>query len=524
MRETLHGPGTVSLAKIPRHAVAMRPAIGPVSTGSRRPVMLGAPAAVGSGGVDGLLNDTLAPFAAWLSEMIFYEVSIGGVSFPLIVAWLIAGATYFTFYFRGINVRGMREAFALLRPSADERDQPGEISHFQALATALSGTVGVGNIAHVAVAISIGGPGAIFWLVVAGFLGMASKFVECTLGVKYRVQNPDGSVSGGPMFYLHRGLAELGWPRLGRGLAIYYAVCISIGCLGVGSMFQSNQAYVQFLGVTGGDASFVADRGWTFGLVLAVLVGAVTIGGIKSIARVAGKLVPFMALLYAAAAMFVIAVNFQRIPEAVSLILRGAFAPEGMVGGAVAVAVLGFRRAAFSNEAGIGSAAIAHSAVRTGEPITQGLVALLEPFIDTVLICTMTGLVITLTVYEPGLGTGGISGVELTSSAFAGAISWFPYVLAIVVMLFAYSTMIAWSYYGLEGCIYLFGPGRGTRVVFNLVFCASVALGAATQLKAILDFSDALVFAMALANILGLYMLAPVVRREYEHYRSRDKT
>ncbi|MBT37083.1 MAG: alanine/glycine:cation symporter family protein [Myxococcota bacterium] len=492
-----------------------------VAAGSGVSAVSSAPVVIGAGGIDSLLNDTLAPFASWLSEMVFYEVSIGGVEFPLIVAWLIAGASYFTVYFRGVNIRGMWDGLALLRPSADKRDQPGEISHFQALATALSGTVGVGNIAHVAVAISIGGPGAIFWLIVAGLLGMASKFVECTLGVKYRIQHPDGSVSGGPMFYLHRGLAERGWPRLGRGLAIYYAICISVGCLGAGSMFQSNQAYVQFLGVTGGDASFVAGRGWSFGLVLALLVGVVTLGGIKSIARVAGRLVPFMALLYAAAALFVIAANFQRIPEAVRLIVTGAFAPEGVAGGAVAVMILGFRRAAFSNEAGIGSAAIAHSAVRTTEPITQGLVALLEPFIDTVVVCTLTGLVITLTVYEPALGSSGISGVELTSSAFASVISWFPYVLAVVVMLFAYSTMIAWSYYGLEGCIYLFGPGRATHVVFNLVFCASVALGAATQLKAILDFSDALIFAMALANILGLYMLAPVVRLEYERYRSR---
>jgi len=479
------------------------------------------PATALAAGIDESINNALAPFASWLSAVIFYEVSIAGVEFPLIVAWLIAGATYFSIYFRGINFRGMKQALALLRPSADERTEPGEISHFQALATALSGTVGVGNIAHVAVAISIGGPGAIFWLIVAGVLGMASKFVECTLGVKYRIQHPDGSVSGGPMFYLHRGLAERGWPRLGRGLAIYYAICISVGCLGVGSMFQSNQAYVQFLGVTGGDASFFAGRGWSFGLILAVLVGAVTLGGIRSIARVAGSLVPFMALLYAVAAVFVILANFSRIPEAIGLIVTGAFAPEGVAGGAVAVMVLGFRRAAFSNEAGIGSAAIAHSAVRTREPITQGLVALLEPFIDTVVVCTLTGLVITLTVYQPAMGTSGLSGVELTSSAFESVISWFPYLLAVVVMLFAYSTMIAWSYYGLEGCIYLFGPGRPTHILFNLLFCASVAVGCATQLDAILDFSDAMIFAMALANVMGLYMLAPVVRKEYAEYRER---
>jgi AGCS family alanine or glycine:cation symporter len=380
----------------------------------------------------------------------------------------------------------------------------------------------VGNIAHVAIAISVGGPGAIFWLVVAGFFGMASKFVECTLGVKYRRENPDGSISGGPMFYLHAGLAERGWPRLGRVLAAYYAVCILVGCLGAGSMFQANQAYVQLVAASGGSESWFADRGWLFGIGLAIAVGAVTVGGIRSIAKVASKLVPSMAIAYVSAALLVIAAHWARIPQAVAWIIEGAFAPEGMAGGAIGVLILGFRRAAFSNEAGIGSAAIAHSAVRTSEPITQGYVALLEPFIDTVVVCTLTGLVITLTVYDPAATEIGLSGVELTSSAFETVFPWFSPVLAAIVALFAYSTMIAWSYYGLEGSIYLFGPGRATHVVFNTVFCASVALGCATQLDAILDFSDAMIFAMALANMAGLYFLAPVVRAELEGFRARQ--
>jgi AGCS family alanine or glycine:cation symporter len=390
------------------------------------------------------------------------------------------------------------------------------------LTTAVSGTVGVGNITHVAVAISIGGPGATFWLIVAGFLGMASKFVECTLGVKYRQMNADGSVSGGPMFYMDRGLAERNLPRLGKIMAWYYAVCIIVGCLGIGCMFQSNQAYVQFVNVTGGESSLFANRGWLFGGILAVLTALVIIGGIKSIARVTSKLVPFMALLYVSTALVVIGANFTAIPAAFGAIISNAFSPDGVTGGVVAVLILGFRRAAFSNEAGIGSSAIAHSAVKTDEPVTQGFVAMLEPFIDTVVICTITSLVIILTVYDPVmLNDGSISGVELTSSAFASVLPWFPTVLAVVVMLFAYSTMISWSYYGLEGFIYIFGSNRWSKTTFNTIFCLFIIVGSTTQLDAILDFSDAMVFAMALANVLALYLLGPTVKRELNDYWQR---
>ena len=399
---------------------------------------------------------------------------------------------------------------------------PGEVSHFQALTTAVSGTVGVGNITHVAVAVSIGGPGAAFWLIVAGLLGMSSKFVECTLGVKYRQTNADGSVSGGPMFYLDKGLAERNLPRLGKAMAWYYAVCIILGCLGVGCMFQANQAYVQFVNVTGGDASPFATRGWLFGAILAVLTALVIVGGIKSIARVTSKLVPFMALLYVGTALVIIGANVGKLPAAFGMIFTQAFSPEGVTGGMIAVVILGFRRAAFSNEAGIGSSAIAHSAVKTEEPVTQGFVAMLEPFIDTVIICTITALVIILTVYDPAMvNDGTISGVELTSSAFASVIPWFPYVLAFVVMLFAYSTLISWSYYGMEGFIYIFGAKRSSKFVFNTIYCLFVIVGCTTQLDAVLDFTDAMVFAMALANVTGMYLLAPVVRRELDRYWAR---
>ena len=474
-------------------------------------------------GIDQAINDAFEPIATAMVNFVFYSVSLDGTDLPLIVAWLILGATFFTFYFRFINIRGFSHAIKIVLGKFDNDQRgPGEVSHFQALTTAVSGTVGVGNVVHVAVAISIGGPGATFWLIVAGFLGMASKFVECTLGVKYRQTNPDGSISGGPMFYIDKGFSELNMPRIGKTMAWYYAICIMLGSLGAGCMFQANQAYVQFVNVSGGDSSFFADQGWLFGLILAIVTAVVIIGGIKSIARVTSKLVPFMALLYVATALIVIGSNYEKLPYAVTAIITQAFSPEGVTGGVIAVLVLGFRRAAFSNEAGIGSSSVAHAAVKTKEPITQGFVAMLEPFIDTVVVCTITALVITVTVFEPSMvNDGTISGVELTSSAFASVIPWFPYVLAVVIMLFAYSTMISWSYYGLEGFIYIFGPGKASKFTFNMIFCFFIIVGCTTQLTSVLDFSDAMIFAMALANVAALYVLGPGVKRDLDVYWHR---
>lgn len=471
-------------------------------------------------GIDQAIDQAFRPVSSAVFDAVFYSVSIGGAELPLIVIWLIAGALFFTFYFRFINLRGFMHAIRVVRGDEDEGDEPGEVSHFQALATAVSGTVGVGNIAHVAVAVSVGGPGAAFWMVVAGFLGMASKFAECTLGVKYRQENPDGTISGGPMFFLHKGLTGLGWPRLGRGLAIYYAICIAGGSVGVG-MFQANQAYVQFVTATGGTESVAVGWGWLFGLGLAVLVGMVIMGGIQAIARVTAKLVPLMAVIYVVTATYVILANAERIPSGLLAILHGAFQPQGIAGGALGIITLGFRRAAYSNEAGIGSSSIAHSAVRTREPLTQGFVAMLEPFIDTIIVCSITALVI-VTAFEPGsIGTGEINGVELTSSAFAQVVPWFPAVLSVVVFLFAYSTLITWSYYGLEGMIYLLGPHPAVRWSFNVFYCLCAILGCTTTLATILDFSDSMIFAMAFANLLGLYFLAPGLRRDLNLYWAR---
>ncbi|MBT3625650.1 MAG: alanine:cation symporter family protein [Gammaproteobacteria bacterium] len=476
-----------------------------------------------SDGIDQAIDSAFEPIATAMVDIVFVSVNIGGTELPLIVVWLVVGAVFFTGYFRFINIRGFTHAIRIVTGKEDKESQaPGEVSHFQALTTAVSGTVGVGNVVHVAVAISIGGPGATFWLIVAGFLGMASKFVECTLGVKYRQTNPDGSISGGPMFYMDKGFAELNMPRLGKTMAWYYALCVMLGSLGAGCMFQANQAYVQVVSVSGGESSFFAERGWLFGTLLAILTAMVIVGGIKSIARVTSRLVPFMALLYMSFALIVIGANYEKLPGAIISIFTNAFSPEGVTGGAIAVLVLGFRRAAFSNEAGIGSSAIAHAAVKTKEPLTQGFVAMLEPFIDTVVVCTITALVITVTVYDPAmLNDGVISGVELTSAAFASVMPWFPYVLAVVIMLFAYSTMISWSYYGLEGFVYMFGPSRISKLTFNMIFCLFVVIGCTTQLTAVLDFSDAMIFAMALANILALYVLGPGVKRDLDVYWQR---
>jgi AGCS family alanine or glycine:cation symporter len=378
--------------------------------------------------------------------------------------------------------------------------------------------VGIANIAGVAVAISMGGPGATFWLIVAGLLGMSTKCAECTLGVLYRRTHSDGSVSGGPMYYLERGLSDHHRPRLGRALGVFYAAAMVVGCLGIGNMFQSNQAAAIFIDVTGGPASFFANKAWLVGVMLAIAVGVVIIGGIKSIANTTSKLVPFMAVLYVVSALIVLSFNAHAIPGAFVAIWNGAFSPEGITGGMIGALIIGFRRAVFSNEAGLGSAAIAHSTARTTFAASEGYVALLEPFIDTIVICTMTALVIITTVYEPSLAAAEVSGIELTTRAFESTLSWSPVPLSIAAILFAYSTMIAWSYYGLKAFTYLVGEKRVADIGFKILFCLFVVLGSSMQLGALVDLSDALVFIIAIPNLAGLYLLAPIVKKEIARY------
>jgi AGCS family alanine or glycine:cation symporter len=457
-----------------------------------------------------------------IGDFIFTSVPLGnGISMPFVIIWLLVGAIIFTVYMGFINIRGFKHALDVVRGKYDDPDDPGEVTHFQALTAALSGTVGLGNIAGVAIAVSLGGPGATFWMILAGFLGMSSKFVECTLGVKYRNVHADGTVSGGPMYYLSKGLSKRGLGRLGRVCAVIFAVFCVGGSFGGGNMSQINQATEQLVSVTGGEASILFGREWIFGAIMAGIVALIIIGGIKSIARVTEKIVPFMVVIYLAAALFILFMNFSQIPAAFGSIISGAFGMKSMAGGLIGVLIVGFQRAAFSNEAGVGSASIAHSAARTEEPISEGVVALLEPFIDTVVVCTMTALVIIIT---GSIDPQETEGVSLTSRAFESTISWFPYILLVAVILFALSTMISWSYYGLKSWTYLFGESHLNDTLYKVIFCAFVIVGSVLPLTSVFYFSDAMIFAMAFPNVLGLYILAPEINRDLKSYLARIKS
>ena len=506
-------------------------------------------------GLDEKIDQWFGNATGWFVSAIFYQIpftdtiSVYWVLFPLIL-----GATYFTFYFKLINFTGFGKSINIVRGKYDsleghgddaievsegvhvdaEGDNPdtirveghdGEVSHFQALTAALSATVGLGNIAGVSIAVSIGGAGATFWMSVAGLLGMASKFVECTLGVKYRDIGPDGTVYGGPMYYLTKGLKSKGLGGLGKVLAVLFAIFVIGGSFGGGNMFQVNQAFQLVESITGGEASFLHERGWLFGVVMAIFVGIVIIGGIKKIAKVTDKIVPFMVVIYVVASLFVLIAKYDMIGDAFMQIINGAFSPMGVAGGAVGVLVQGFRRAAFSNEAGVGSASIAHSAVKTKYAASEGMVALLEPFIDTVVVCTMTALVLIITgnVTAANASLNDAQAILLTSGAFESVISWFPYVLTIAVVLFAFSTMISWSYYGFQGWAYLFGRTKKMEYTYKLLFCVFVVIGAAASLGSVIGFSDAMIFAMMVPNMVGLVILAPKVKEELNKYLSAMK-
>jgi len=443
----------------------------------------------------------------------------------LIVLWLIAGGLFFTIYMRFINIRGFRHSINLIRGKYDKPGSRGEVTHFQALTTALSATVGLGNIAGVAIAISIGGPGATLWMILAGLLGMSSKFTECTLGLKYRKIDRKGIVSGGAMYYLRHGLKNknLGW--LGHILAVTFAILVIGGSVGGGNMLQSNQAFEQF-------TTFfprTTHHGFWYGIVMALLVGLVIIGGIKGIARVTSRIVPFMALLYVGAALVIIFMNIDQTDDAFRAIYNGAFSADALKGGFIGVLIYGFQRGAFSNEAGVGSASIAHAAAKTDEPVSEGIVALLEPFVDTVVVCTMTALVIIFTgLYD----VSHLEGVHLTSAAFGKVFPWFPYLLLLAVTLFAFSTMISWSYYGQKGFDYLFGGFSnklfGTRkvsdTIFRLFFLACIVVGSSSSLRAVIDFSDMMVLCMAFPNMIGLVILAPEVKRDLGRYWNKIRS
>lgn len=464
--------------------------------------------------LDAAINAFISPVSDFITSIIFYSVDISGVQFPLIVLWLITAGLFFFFYLKAINLFRFRLAIDIVRGKYDEVASKGEVNHFQALATAVSGTVGLGNIAGVAVAISVGGPGATFWMIVAGFFGMMTKFAECTLGVKYREIN-NGIVSGGPMYYLRDGLKAKGLPIAGKVLSVFFALTCIVGSMGGGNMLQSNQAAVQMVAVTGGSESFLANHLWLAGVVLSLLVAAVIIGGIRSIARVTEKIVPFMCGLYIVACLYIIFSSYAKIPATFMLIFNGVLKPDAMYGGVLGVLIMGFRRASFSNEAGVGSAPIAHAAVKTNEPVTEGLVSLLEPFIDTIVICTMTALVIVITgAYE----VTGTNGIQITDYAFTNTVSWFHYILSLTVFLFAFSTMISWSYYGLKAWEYLCGAGKWSILTYKVIFCFFIVVGSSMSLTKVIDFSDAMIFAMSIFNIIGLYLLAGELKQDMNQF------
>lgn len=505
-------------------------------------------------GLDEQINNKFAPIADGWESIVLYPIKFSETtSIPIVVLLLVLGALFFTLRFSFINIRRFPLAINVVRGKHDDIDdhgvekselmvedgdiidtirdesKEGEVSHFQALATAVSGTVGLGNIAGVAVAIAIGGPGATFWMIVCGLLGMSTKFVECTLGVKYRDIGPDGTVYGGPMYYLRKGLTESGKATLGKILGGLFAILCVGASFGGGNAFQSNQATQQItslLKLEGGASGVI------IGVILAILVGIVIIGGIKRIATITEKIVPFMAGIYVVAALIIIFANISHIGTAFGLIFSGAFSPMAGLGGVIGVIIIGFQRAAFSNEAGAGSAAIAHSAVRTKYPASEGVVALLEPFIDTVVICTMTALVIIFFNMDGAFAYGGdgtgqvilaqtgqaVGGVDLTSMAFDKVIPHFSIVLTIAIILFAFSTMISWSYYGLQSWKYLFGRGQTADMVYKIIFLLFVVIGSAATLDAVIKFSDAMILALVFPNMIGLLLLFPKVRDELNRY------
>ncbi len=509
-----------------------------------------APEAPGAAFSEGL-NDAVGQVNGWMASVLFFSVTgdlitVGKVdaaghpvldpstgqqvrepvAVPFLVAVLGLGALFFTFFYRFMNVRGFAHAIQIVRGKYDDPNAVGEITHFRALTSALSATVGLGNIAGVAIAIQLGGPGAVFWMVVAAFFGMSAKFSSCTLSQLYRRRNADGSISGGPMYYLDMAFAERGggWRHIRKLLGVMYALMVMAGSFGGGNMFQSNQSFEALSSTFG----IPQSSAWIFGVVMAVLVALVILGGIQRIGAATSRIVPAMVFIYVTASLFIIGTNLGRVPESLGLIFRMAFSDNAYYGGAVGVLVWGVKRASFSNEAGIGSSAIAHAAARTDEPVREGLVAMMEPFVDTIIVCLMTATVVIITGAWNDPTIPREAGVTLTTEAFRSVLPWFPFVLTVCILLFAYSTMISWAYYGERGWIYLMdhfgGRGLSTIMVYRVVFVVFVFVGAVINLGEVLTFSDLCILSMAFPNILGSVILAPRVRKRVDAYWRRYKS
>ena len=471
--------------------------------------------------VDEFMDKHVAPISDAVAKLIFFPINICGNNVPLIIFWVLIAGFFFTFYFKGISVWGFKHAIDVVaKPAEKHNDGCGEVSSFQALATALSGTIGIGSIAGVAISISIGGPGAAFWIFAGALLGMSIKFVEATLAVKYRRFNLDGSVSGGPMHYIAHGLTRKKMRWLGQPLSVLYAIlCIGGGITG-GNMIQINQTAHQIVFITGGSHSIFHGYTWLIGLVAAVLIGMVIVGGIKSIAKVTTILTPTMCLLYIVSGLIVIFANFMNIPHAIALIIREAFNPTAVAGGVIGTIIIGLRRSVQSNEAGTGAAAIVYATAQTKEPVSQGFVALLETFLTGVL-CLFTSFAIVFS----GACTHAakeISGIELASNAFQSVIPFFPIILSIIAVMFALSTLISWAYYGQKAWTFLFGEGKKRVLAFNLIYCLFIVIGSAMNVKSVIDITDAMMIALCVPNIIVLYILCPEIKRDLKAYLEKQ--
>ena len=472
--------------------------------------------------VDAFMDKHVAPVSDAVARLIFFPIKICGYDVPIIIFWILIAGFFFTIYYKGISVWGFKHAIDVIRKPAEKNvDGCGEVSSFQALATALSGTIGIGSIAGVAISISIGGPGAAFWIFAGALLGMSIKFVEATLAVKYRRVNLDGSISGGPMHYIAHGLTRKKMRWLGQPLSVVYAIlCIGGGITG-GNMIQINQTAHQMVFITGGEHSFLQGFTWVVGLIVAILIGMVIVGGIKSIAKVTTILTPTMCIMYIVSGLIVIFANFVNIPNAIMLILKEAFHPTAVAGGIFGTIIIGLRRSVQCNEAGTGAAAIVYATAQTKEPVSQGFVALIETFLTGVL-CLFTSFAI---VFSGACtqATKEISGIELASNAFQSVIPFFPVILSAIAIMFALSTLISWAYYGQKAWTFLFGEGKKRVLAFNLIYCLFIIVGSAMNVKSVIDITDAMMIALCVPNIIVLYILAPEIKRDLKAYLEKHK-
>lgn len=470
--------------------------------------------------LDDAIEKYFAPFSDKFSEVIFAPINIAGAEVPILIFLMIATSIFCTFALRCVAIWGFKHSlYKIFHKEEETEGHKGEVSTYGALATALSGTIGIGNMAGVAIAISLGGPGAMFWMAMGAIFGMALKFCEVTLSIKYRHFNKNGSVSGGPMFYMERGFAQKGYNKIGKTLAYVFALACIPATFGGGCMLQTNQAAQQFIVITGGNNGFFGVHTWVFGLVVAIVVGLVIVGGIKSISNVTTKVVPVMCIVYITACLIIIVTHITQIPHAIYTIIHEAFFPKAVYGGVIGSIIIGLKRSIQSNEAGVGSSPIAYAAVKTNEPVSQGFVSMMEPFLDTVIVCSMTAFVIVLTGEYLNY-TEGISGVELTSAAFASVpgMQFFPYVLAVLIILFALSTILSWAYYGQKSWAFLVGEGKKRTIFYQTIFCIFIIIGSSMNVKSVIDFTDATYLVMAAPNLIAIFVLMSVIKSELKTY------